>query len=311
MAQTNKQYSSSPEASKVVARNTDLPQCEGLRFCAGLTSIAQFALTSQQNPYMELPVLVQIGFGMIGFMIAAYLLRDRDLTTDCEPITEDGFVSSCLGMLRTMPLPQMATVIILVLFLPQMMALEGFQMPNMVEVPEMVVKLFSRYFADFQKAGFEGRTLLTFPLVVLFVPRRFLSLVLLTVLGSCLILQFAGLFSGSIRPASVFVSPSAFDLLSSGAFLAVISRQRRIGRSEAQIGISAVLAGFLLAGGLVGSRLLNAPAAGIGSIALFTAPSSFGVVNFVVEIVGTTLVASLWWRDLGGMLDDLSRAPAV
>jgi hypothetical protein len=309
MAKFNSDYSTDPEARKVVARNVDLPQCEGLRVCAALTSIAQFVLTSNQYLSFDLTIVVQIGFGLIGFMVAAYLLRDRDLTTECEIYDEEGFGSSLRGLIRTLPLPQMATVVVLVLLLPKMTALEGFKMPDMAEVPAIIVKMFATYFADFQRSGFNGRNLLIFPLVVLFVPRRCLSMVLLTVLGAGLILQFVGLFSGSIRPAAMFESPSAFDLLAAGCILAVISRQHRIGRSEAQIGISAVLSGFVLAGGLIGSRLVNASTT-VGTVALFSAPSGFGLSNFVVEIVGTTLVASLFWKDLGGMMEDVTRAPA-
>jgi hypothetical protein len=181
-------------------------------------------------------------------------------------------------------------------------------MPDMAEIPAILIKLFSNYFSDFQRSGFTGRNLLLFPLVILFCPRRCLSLVLLSVLGSGMVLQFSSLFAGSMRPAAMLMSPSAFDLLAAGALLAVISRQRRIGQSEAQIGISAVAAGLILAGGLVISRLANGT--DVANFALFQAHSNFGLINFIVEIVGTTLVSSLWWRDLGGMIDGINRAPA-
>jgi hypothetical protein len=302
-------YSSEPEASKVVARNMDLPQCEGLRACAALTSIVQCMLTTNSFPEYDLTIGVQIGFGLIGFMIAAYLLRDRDLTTYCESVESGGLISSIRGLLRSLPISQMAAVVAMVLLFPRMMAIEGGRIPDITEVPAIIVRLFSTYFSDFQKSGFDGKTLLMFPLVVLFVPRRCLSLVLLTVLASGLVLQFSGLFSGSMRPASILVSPSAFDLLSMGTLMAVISRQRRIGQSEAQIGLSALIAGGLMAGGLVVSRLTGTRSE-IGAMTLFCAPTGFGVANFIVEIVGTTLVSSLWWRDLGGMIEQVNRAPA-
>jgi hypothetical protein len=305
----HRHYSNSPEASKVTARSLELPQCEGLRAFAALTSIVQFLLVSKKVTDFDLTLPVQIGFGLIGFMIAAYLLRDRDLTSACEHYELDGPTATIRGLLGSIPLPQMAAVIAVVLLLPQIFAMESITPPDMNEVPAIIVKLFSNYFAGFQKPGFDGKTLMFFPLLILFLPRRLLSMVLLSVLGSGLVLQFAGLFSGSIRPASMFAAPSAFDLLAAGTLLAVITRQGRIGRSEAQIGTSAVLAGLVLALGLVYVRFQGSSSG--TTVTPFSAPIGFGVINFIVEIVATTMVSSLWWRDLGGMMDDTKqRVPA-
>jgi hypothetical protein len=274
-----------------------------------LTSIFQFVLTTDRFHAFDLTILVQVCFGLLGFLTTAYLLRDRDLTTGCENYDSDGLVTELRALIRTIPLSQMAAVVLVVLLLPKMLDLEGAKIPEMAEVPAMIVRLFSTYFSDFQRPGYDGRSLFLFPLVILFVPRRCLSLVLLSVLVSGLVLQFTGLFSGSIKPASLFVAPSAFDLLSCGSVIAVITRQRRIGQSEAQIGLSAVVAGFLLAGVLVGTRIMNASSEH-GVMTLFSAPMTFGVVNFIIEIAGTTLVSSLWWRDLGGMMEGTRRMPA-
>jgi hypothetical protein len=304
----HRQYSSTPEARKVAARNLELPHCEGLRVCAALTSILQFFLVSKRFPNFDLTIPVQVGFGLIGFMTAAYLLRDRDLTTRCEVYESDGMVASVRRLIRAIPIPQMVVVIAVVLVLPHLFSMDSIPVPDMAEVPAMIVRFVSSYFADFQKSDFDGRTLLLFPIVILLIPRRLLSLVLLSVLGSGLVLQFAGMYLGSLRPSSILVAFSAFDLLSAGTFLAVITRQGKIGRSEAQIGISAVLAGLILALVLVGARLLGGGSSG-GAFTFLSAPVGFGVGNFVVEIVATTLVSSLWWRDLAGMIEGVKRVP--
>ena len=301
-------YSNEAEARKVTSRTSELPQCEKVRLVAAGTAVAQFALNSNILPGYDLTLVVQFGFALIGFVVAAYLLRDRAVITNVDIYDEVGVLSSFMGIIRTLPLPQMATVILLVLMLPRMLAMDGFRVPLIAELPEIVVNLFTRYFSDFQKMGFSGRNLMAFPLFVLFVPRRCLSLVLLTVLGSGMMLQFVSLFSGSIRPAALFVNPSAFDLLAAGSLMAIVTRQRRIGQSEAQIGLSAVFSGVMMAGGLVICRVISNRGE-IGSVSLFSAPNGFGLSNFIIEIVGTTLIFSLSWRDIGGIFEDARRAP--
>jgi hypothetical protein len=131
---------------------------------------------------------------------------------------------------------------------------------------------------------------------------------MLSVFSAGLVLQFAGLFTSSTRAASLVASPSAFDLLSVGTVLAVFTRLRRIGQSEAQIGTSAIVAGLILAVGLVANKIYGGGSS-LGAFALFAAPQGFGVINFFIEITATTMVSSLWWRDLGGMVEDVTRAP--
>jgi hypothetical protein len=302
-------FAPSAEANRAAARGRELPHCDALRSCVALTSIAQFALMTKFSDQFGLCLAVQFGFTLSGYLITCFLLRERQQGTQVEIFESNGLVALGRSILESIPVAQMIAVILAVLYVPRLLALESIPVPNLVEVPAMIVQTMRSYFSDFQKPGFDGQTLPLWPLIVLVAPRRSLSLVLLSVAGSSLVMQFVGLFSGEVHPMSMVVAPSAFDLLSAGSFVAVITNGGQAGDSENNISRWSILIGLVLAAILVGYQFQGKLLGG-GSVTLLSTPIGFGVVNFVLEIVATTLVFSLFWRDFGGMMDEVKRVPS-
>jgi hypothetical protein len=297
------------EARRAHARHAELPSCDALRACAGLIATAQALMTTRLSERIDLRLLIQAGFVLSGLLLTRFLLRAR------EPVVEgpNGIVSFWYGswarsFVQAIPVGYVVLVVAGVLFVPQLLSLESIPTPDLNEIPTWIVKTLASWFTEFRSDSIRGRSLVAWPLVLLLAPRRLLGLVFLFVLGSGLVLQFTALLSGEIRPASILVNPSALDLLSGGALIG--SMIPASGNSESgPLGRWAVLMGVVVALASL-SFCYQKGLPNWGTVAILSAPAGFGAINFILEIIGTTLAASLSWRDLGEMMEGLKRSPA-
>jgi peptidoglycan/LPS O-acetylase OafA/YrhL len=190
-----------------------------------------------------------------------------------------------------------------ILYLPELIFLKTIAVPDPHKIPAWMIETVVGWFGDFRSASIEGRMLVAWPLVLLLAPRRLLGLVFLLVLGSGLLIQFWVLLSGEIRPASILVNPSALDLLSGGALAGAMSPGG--GNSEnGRLGRWAILMGLVLSLASI-SFWYQEGLPNWGTVAVLAAPPGFGAVNFILEIIGTTLVASLSWREVGELMEGL------
>jgi hypothetical protein len=257
---------------------------------------------------IDLRLPIQFGFGLSGFLLAGFLLRARETVDSAS----DAVVTSKQGswsrtFLQGVPIPWLVLVIAGVLYLPQILALESIPLKDLDEIVAWLGKVMVTWFSDFQKSSMDGRTLIVWPVVLLLAPRRLLGLVFLTLLGWCLMSQVSSLLSGEIRPVSVLVKPSAVDLLSGGGLVGAMFHGG--GDSEnGRLGRWAILMGLVLAFASIGFWYQKGMTTW-GTLTVLSAPPGFGAVNFILEIVGTTLVASLAWRDVGDLLESLKRSP--
>ena len=297
----------SVQGQRARSRPAELPRCDGLRACAAAIALAQYLMATRLLESVNLEPGVRAGFALSGFLLASFLLRERGRAVD------EGQGSGPLGegawgraLIQALPVASLIAPIVAVACIPRLMALESLPIPDFNELPAWIIRALSGSFADFQKTSFDGRSLIAWPLVILLAPRRLLGLALLAVLGSGLTVQFSGLLSGVVRPALILVGPSPLDLLSAGALAAAIFHGNR--RSEhGRLGHWAMLMGLALAAASIGF-LYQEGLPNWGSVALLSAPAEFGAVNFILKIMATTMIASLSWRDLGGMMDGLGRA---
>jgi hypothetical protein len=58
--------------------------------------------------------------------------------------------------------------------------------------------------------------------------------------------------------------------------------------------------GVALASGLIASRIDG----GSASLAVLSAPAGFGALNFILELIATSLIGSLIWRDVDSITRD-------
>ena len=299
----------SVEAHRARSRHLELPRCDGLRICAALTAVAQYLMTTRVSETVDFGLVVRVGLALSGFLLTAFLIRERGPAADRRGgIARSGQGSWGGSLLQGLPVPSMILIVVGVLSLPKLMALESIPVPDLNELPAWINRTANATFAEFHQASFEGRSLIAWSLAMLLAPRRLLGLVFLGVLGSGLMIQFSGLVSGDLRPATLLVNPSPLDLISAGALASAMLHGN--GRSETgRLGHWALLMGLALATASIGA-LHQEGLPSWGSVAMLSAPRGFGAVNFILEIVATTLVAALSWRDIGGLMDGLGRPRA-
>ena len=299
----------SAEGHRARSRPMELPRCDGLRACAALTAIAQYLITTRASETLNLGFAVRVGFAVSGFLLARFLLRERvEASNRRRGVASNDRDSWGRSLVQALPVSSMIVVVVGVLYLPQLLALESLPIPDPNELPAWIDRNAYEILADFQQFSFEGRSLIAWPLVILLAPRRWLGLVFLGVLGSGLMAQFSGLLSGEVRPASILVNPSPLDLISAGAMAAAMFHGDG-GSDNGRLGRWAMLMGLVLAAASIGFRYQDG-LPNWGSVAMLSAPPGFGAVNFILKIVATTLVATLSWRDISGMMDGLKRSPA-
>jgi hypothetical protein len=284
----------SPEAHRARSGPFELPRCDGLRIAALAMALTQYLRTTRGAQAIDLGLVIQAFFALTGFLLADFLIRDRK---EPEVPRLDDLLTKVGALLRTLPTPYLCAVVAIVVYLPGLLAMESVPVPDLKELPALIVRCLTSSLADFLRDSADGRSLVVWPLIVLFLPRRCLGLAFLGFLGSGLTVQFSGLLSGEVRPASILVAPSPLDLLAAGALVAAIVQG--MGRSgNGPLARWALLMGLALATATIGFRsdhgLTN-----WGSLALLSAPPGFGAVNFILKIMATTLVGSHAWRDLG------------
>lgn len=299
----------SVEARRAHSRHVELPGCDGLRLCATLTAIAQYLVTTRASEAVGLGLAVRVGFALSGFLLTAFLLEDRGQgSSRRRGMASSGRYSWEKQLLQSLPVSSIVLVVVGVLTLPKLMTLESIPVFDLNELPAWINRVAGLNFAEFHQFSFEGRSLIACSLAILLAPRRLLGLVFLGVLGSGLMIQFSGLLSGDLGPATLLVNPSPLDLLSAGALASAMVHG--FGRSgTGHLGRWAVLMGLALASASIGVRYQGG-LPNWGTVAMLSAPPGFGAVNFILKIVATTLVATLSWRDIGGLMDGLGRPRA-
>ena len=288
----------SAEAFRARSKQVELPRCDGLRASAILLLVVQSLLTTRLAEVIDLRPAVQAGFALTGFLLTSFLLRDRTRSADRgagAPV--DGAVGSARSVLASLPVFPLIGAVVALLYLPQILATESISAPEFHEWPALLDRTLKRSLADYQGHSFDGRSLVFWPLAVLVVPRRWLGLTILGMLGSGLTVQFSSLLSGKIRPAAILVSPSPLDLMAAGSLVAAI-RQDFGGSGDRSLARWAILMGLVLAGASVGLRQPGGLPSW-GSTTWLSAPDGFGAINFILKIMATTLVSTLAWRDLG------------
>jgi hypothetical protein len=284
----------SPEAHRARSRHSELPRCDGLRVSALAMALTQSLMTSRVAEAVNLGLVVQVEFALTGFLLASFLIRDHTVP---EGVGLDDAASKAKQLLRSLPTSSLFAVVAAILYLPTILAIESVPVPDLIELPAMIDRGLRLGLADFLRNSADGRSLIAWPLIVLFLPRRLLGVALLALLGSGLTVQFSGLLSGELRPASILVSPSPIDLLAAGSLVAAI--WQGVGRSgNGPLARWAMLMGLALAVGSIGFRSQSSLPTW-GSLTLLSAPHGFGAVNFILKIMATTLVGSLAWRDIG------------
>jgi hypothetical protein len=284
----------SAEAYRCRLRHAASPRCNGLIGCALAMAGTQLLMTTAVSEYVNLEIAVQVEFALSGYLFASFLLRDRRKTRLPAPET---WASRAGGFLQTLPTLYLFTIVVTAVYLPQLMAMDKVPVPDMAEVPDLIVRGLRSGLDEFLKGKADGRSLIALPLMILFVPMRWQSVTFLAFLGCGLTVQFSELAGGGARPASMLVAPSPLDLLAVGVLVATVGQG--FGRSgNAILARWGLVMGLALVTATVGARSQNG-LANWGTMGLLSAPAGFGAVNFILKIMSTTLVASLAWRDIG------------
>ena len=308
MIVTTPHFVPSAEAFRARSRDFALPDCGALRSCAALTALAQFAMVTRMLDFGQLGLLVQSGFAFCGFLLTGFLLRERGGTEARRDVESGGILPWFRTMGQIIPISWLALVIAGILFLPSLFALKSLPVPDLTRLPAQFNRVLLATIPDFLNLSFDGASLLVWPLIVLVAPRRMLGLGFVVVLGSGLAIRLLSLFAGEVGPASILAKPSAFDLLAAGSLLALMFHRDQ-DAGHGRLGRWAVLTGLAMAAVTLVFRS-HGELPDWGSVGLLTAPTGFGIVNFIGEILATVMVASLSWRDIGGMFDGLGRLKA-
>jgi hypothetical protein len=294
MAVVTPDFFPSPEAYRARSRHTELPPCDGLRLSALVMALTNYLMTTGVSDVVDLGLVVQAEFALTGCLLTRYLVGDRGWNESPGP---DGPASKLRAFLRTLPTSYLFAVVASVLLVPRLAAIEKLPISDPYELPALIVSGLKSSFADFLRGSADGRSLMAWPLLILFLPRQLLGAALLAFLGGGLTVEVAGLLTDQVRPASILVAPSALDLVAAGSLGASI--WQGLGKSgDGPLARWAMLMGLALVTAAIGSWSQNGLTSW-GSIALLSGPAGFGTVNFILKIMATTLVGSLAWRGFG------------
>ena len=288
-------FKTSVEAYRAHARHSEPLRCEALRLC-GLAMASTMALESSRLwGRVDLGPIIRLEFVLTGYLIVDMLVRGRCGVESRTAKRAGDRASAFASFWRTFPASHLLGFILAILFLPPLLALESVPVPDLAELPAAVVRSLKSHLGEFLGTSYDGRTLMVWPLFLAFAPARLLGLGALTLVGGGLTVQVTILMGSQASPASVLVSPSPVDLLAAGALLGAILRG--FGRSEdGPLARWALLMGMALAFALTASQFGD-HRGGWGSQSLLSAPAGFGALNFILELIGTTLIGSLSWHE--------------
>ena len=267
------------------------PPCDAFRISAAILLLVQHVVPSIAGELAGLEFIAHLGFALSGFLMAAYLLRERDEIAEPPAVRSRASGGSWVETLgRIMPFRYSVLALATALCLPGLMALAGHADSAASDPLTCLERAVARCLADLERLPIDSWCRIIWPVAAILAPRRLFLPMIMTTLCSGSMSHLWSLLEPDVQPASILLGPSPFDLLAAGTLLGMAAH-RGDSRSRGIV-LRTLPTALAMAAGLVGVHFWD-HSRGLGSIPFLNAPKGFGLANFLLELSATVLVISV------------------